>query len=461
HFGKGPKKIDRYAALLALRETALDRIGGQTVSALTRAFRECKTPIYAPGELTVAPVVLGLGLIHPYALTAVLPDVDHETAPLHPELENPFERVKHAIGELAGPPALVDNAIYDYGLKRDLPLMKQPDHEPAAPDAVRVAFVDTGVDYVAEKDLGLFLGDGTRGQLSSEDFGGTRGKNAWGPVGLGAFNHGSFTMASLLTLVANMAPDILEKRQLDLAMWKMRSDTILLTGPVGRVAAFTPQMAMKNDFMRKIENAEVKPKIVSISMSMGLWPYMEAAGKKDLIKNAPWLWVMSSGNEGRTLDVPWTAESGQDVLCLEDVPDAHRDDSKILCVGALVQGIVNPKIAEYSNYGKRVDVYAFESYTKLCPNGTSCAAPAVTAAATIIANRFPTLTPSQLKQVIVDSAEEKDLEVGLSDASSPSAKRSGRLGTRMKVKVFNPIGMMDRALKNAAIMAGLNQNPKN
>ena len=455
HFGTGPNKIDRYAALLALRNTAGDPLGARTVRALMTAFNASKTPIASPLELMAPPAVLGLGLIHPYALTAILPDPDHETNPLHPELENPFERVKHAIGELAGPPALVDNAIYDYGLKRDMPLFKQPAHPPAAADAVRVAFVDTGVDYVAKKDLGLFLGDGTNGQLSSEDFGGTRGKNAWGPVGIPSFNHGSFTMATLLTLVANMAPEILQQRKLDLAMWKMRSDTILLTGPVGRVSAFTPQIAMKNDFMAKIENNEVKPKIVSISMSMGMWPYMEAANKKDLVKDAPWLWVMSSGNEGRSLDTPWTQESGNDVLCLEDIPQAHRDDSKILCVGALVQGIINPEIAEYSNYGKRVDVYAFESYTKLCPNGTSCAAPAVTAAATILANRYPSLTPAQLKQVIVETAEERELEVGLSDASSSAAKRSTRLGTKMKVKVFNPIGMMDKALQRAAEIAGV------
>ena len=56
------------------------------------------------------------------------------------------------------------------------------------------------------------------------------------------------------------------------------------------------------------------------------------------------------------------------------------------------------------------------------------------------------LTPAQIKEVIVAAAEEQELEVGIDPTSQVENSRALK---KMKVKVFNPVTHLRRALKLA------------
>jgi subtilisin family serine protease len=125
---------------------------------------------------------------------------------------------------------------------------------------------------------------------------------------------------------------------------------------------------------------------------------------------------MAAGNEGVQ------ADTDKVPVCLSDVPADKRVDNRILCVGALRHDILADKIAGYSNFGDRVDVYAYESYIDLCPNGTSCSTPAVSGAAAAVAAQYPDLSPEEIKAVLVESAETRTLEVDETTAPKPQGQ---------------------------------------
>lgn len=444
-FGTGPNRIDRYAALLSLKKNARDLGGFRTFYDLKKLFAETKSIFRIPSDLTSGPGMIGLPMIHPYAIGALLPDPGKELERLDLEHENPFVRLAEGLEMLGGPIPLVDNPKDLYRKKRDMPVPPLPAHAPASDDAVHVAVLDSGVDWLAFPDLGMFLGDGTHGQLASVNLGGGVNQSPHSIAAAGKLGHGTGVMASLVTIVSRVAPEILEKRQLDLAMWKDAQDDWLLSYPYpGNSQPFSPFYATVYDLLNKVEKKdEVKPKIVSVSMTFNLWSAAKQFDRKDSFKKAPWLWVMAAGNEGRNLDLKGRSSTAS---CLEDFPDEYRDDSSILCVGALKEGVLAPKVAAYSNRGARVNVYAYESYFGACPNGTSCSTPAVTAAVAVLAQKYPSLTPAQLKQVIVEAAVERDLKVGYEPGMQPKES----VASTMKVRVFDPLTMMGKALELGA-----------
>ncbi len=84
--------------------------------------------------------------------------------------------------------------------------------------------------------------------------------------------------------------------------------------------------------------------------------------------------------------------------------------------------MLRDKIAGYSNYGSKVDLYAYESYSDLCPNGTSCSTPAISGAAAAVAAKYPELTPEQIKSVLLEASERRTLEVDTSTSPKPQVQ---------------------------------------
>jgi hypothetical protein len=435
------KTLNRYALLLTLKATAADRTGLVTARKVAELLRASEMAV--PRSLSGFPVKL----LHPYALVAAVPDEGDELKPLHPG-ENPFEQVSRLTGDLAGTDEWLSMIRQAYVGVRDQDNPPLPAHEPAAADAIRVAFLDTGIDYLQYPDLALFAGNGEQGQLGQKDYG-DHDDNSWVP-GVGLLDHGSGTMATLLTLVAHHAPEVLRERKLDVAMWKVGSARSLLTGPpVSQLARFDTRhlVSFLEAIADRVENRTgAAPRIVSVSAAFPTERFLQQAQKPNLIQDSTWLWVMAAGNEGENV-----SENRQ--ACFEDVPAERRAGARLLCVGALSRGIINDRITAYSNYGDRVDVYAYESYTGLCPNGTSCATPAVSAAAAVVAAKFPRLTPEQIKEVIVETSETRTLAVEVSEEEAAMLEAMGVRPERT-VRVYDPVTMLARTLENAARKAG-------
>ncbi|MEK6705160.1 MAG: S8 family serine peptidase [Bdellovibrionota bacterium] len=379
----------------------------------------------------------------PYAIISVVPNVGSELDQLDIR-ENPFLVATEAWGNLGGSSLSVANASTLYSVSRDMyDTVPMPEHPQPAADAAHVAILDSGIDFRSFPDLGLFLGrEGKSGELASHDYA-DGDSNPYLPA-IDDFSHGSGTSATLLTIVANYAPEILRERKLDLAVWKTVSLRELLSGKYQRAQSWTNRLSCFDAVLDNSTSGDerLKPKVVSVSLSFNTYDFLGMVPNGELIKNTPWLWVMAAGNDG--VDV----NAGILPSCFSDLPADKRNDSRILCVGALVRGMAgkaNDKIAGYSNFGDRVDVYAYDSYISLCPNGTSCSTPAISGAAAILAAKFPMLSPEQIKEVILESAEEQTLEVD--GKKMNSVKRT--------VMVFDPSKRIQVAIENAKKKLGL------
>lgn len=356
---------------------------------------------------------------------------------------NPVINVLYAQGDQQGEPAEMARYRGIYARYRDRYQEPIPAHAARDPRPVRVTFMDTGVDYLRYARLiAPYLGNGP-GELQSFDYADDV-QSPYAPAVL-ELRHGTGTLATLLTLISHEASDILEQGKLEVSEWKVVSTRNLLAGIWGRTVSWENRedrvpRALIGNIQQAGEPGSVSPDIVSISMVLYLVDYFRSVGMNRILLQAPWLWVMAAGNDGMNVKRDPATTHG----CFTDFPATDRDDTRILCVGALIRGRNgdSDRIAGYSNYGSRVDVYAYSTYDRECPNGTSCATPAITAAAAILKARFPRLTPAQIKNVIVGSAVTKTLEVDprtLPPGIAPGAWRT--------VRVFDPPTMMDRALQ--------------
>jgi hypothetical protein len=456
---------DRYRVLLALRDTSGDTTGNETASKIAEILG--KSGLGVPRDFKSFPV----SALHPWTLVAVTPDEGHEADRLNDPLENPFKVVIHAFADLGGPLEMVSRQRKHYAELRDHDNPTMPSHPAPAEGAVRVAVVDTGIDFVKYPELGEFLSSGQGGAMASVDYA-DGDLNPYLPS-QGIDSHGSGTSASILTVLSHAAPEVLRARKLDLAMLKANTIRDQLASPFMGVSSWQNRMAIEEALITQATDPSVtvKPQIVSISAIFALQKFLKNAGREDAVLNAPWLWVMAAGNAG----VP--VESSPAPACLNDVPREKRVDARIVCVGALKRGILQDKIAGYSDFGDRVDVYAYESYINLCPNGTSCSTPAISGAAAAVAARYPELSPERIKEVLVESAEERTLDVdsqGTPAASLAGSGSGGALASLLEfwsngdvpvgapvgpaltrtVRVLDPLTMMSRVMEVAARKAG-------
>ena len=423
--------IDRYEVLLALAEHAnvADPNGRAVVEKIVPILKRSGVKVPKLVESSYYP-------IYPYAILAVVPDPGRELLQLNRLDENPLERARLANMELGGRAADVSFSRSLYSIWRDKDNPEPPGHPVAHPDAARVAFIDTGIDYLTFPELGYFLGIG-KGR--SRDFA-DGDLNPWLPSFREDFLHGSGTLATLLTIISHHAPALLTERKLETDIWKVQSLRQLLSGEAHDVPLWESRYGVQDAVFSSADLAEKGsssvPKIVSVSVSFDLRRFAERLGRHNVLMKAPWLWVMAAGNAG--LDV----RNARVPACLSDMPAEWRNANRILCVGALLRGIIDDKIASYSSYGDFVDVFAYESYSGLCPNGTSCATPSISAAAAIIAASFPALSAEQIRRVIIDSSDTRTLQVDFK-----------KIKVERTVRVFDTPTMIGRALQNAAKLA--------
>lgn len=461
------KSWDRYRALeMLVTESTYSASGSVDRSGLT-AFNNL-TPLLL-GNKSIAAQLKNSGLLtasdtfhdqasqalplynlHPYALLAFIPRAGEENTHLRGNSQNPLFVIRDFQGELGDfsgnlkevnpilTTTLTNYKKYrDQDLKQTLSLQNQ---NPFPSEAVKVAFIDTGMDYLQYPELAPFLSKGSQDYADLDE-------SPYLPA-ISLLDHGTATAASLLTVLSQKAPDLLKARGIELAMWKLSSLRSLLSGPLdSELWRWNPRHTvgffdLLLDQYKKLKDPVFLPKIASFSASFQSHYFLANPDRQKILKEIPWLWVMAAGNENANIDQSKTA-------CFQDIPESHRGQDRIVCVGALVKRQGVPKIAQYSNFGNAITVYAYESYERLCPSGTSCATPAITAAATLIASKFPSLTPSEIKQVIIESSVEKNLEVDLNAREIMKLARSGQAIPRRTVKVFDPLTQMEAAIQVA------------
>lgn len=145
---------------------------------------------------------------------------------------------------------------------------------------------------------------------------------------------------------------------------------------------------------------------------------IESRALREAMASAPGiLFVTAAGN------------SDEDVDFIEDMP-ASFDLPNLIAVGAVDQA---GDEAAFTSYGQRVRVYAngyeVESYVPggeiLALSGTSMASPQVVNLAAKLLVRHPQLTTAQLRNAILDGADEKEIETGKT------------------IRLLNPLGSLD------------------
>ncbi len=148
-----------------------------------------------------------------------------------------------------------------------------------------------------------------------------------------------------------------------------------------------------------------------------------AATKDVLIVNA-------AGNDSKDLDKP-----GNEVYPNDAREDGAEFANNFITVGAVTELYGEDMVAPFSNYGESsVDVFApgNEIWSTLPNNGydyrqgTSMASPFVAGVAALIRSYFPSLTASEVKQVVMDSGIRvgRDVKVGEGPVIKPFAEIS-------------------------------------
>ncbi|WP_400191859.1 S8 family peptidase [Hymenobacter sp. B81] len=146
-----------------------------------------------------------------------------------------------------------------------------------------------------------------------------------------------------------------------------------------------------------------------INMSFGKYYSPDRDAVEDAIRYAAQkgvLLVHAAGNESRNID--------QETHFPAPVPEKGKAaHPNFLTVGASASSNDAQLVANFSNYGKRVDVFApgVAIYSTMpgslygSQSGTSMAAPTVAGVAAVLKSYFPQLTAPELKRLIMQSAQ--------------------------------------------------------
>lgn len=169
------------------------------------------------------------------------------------------------------------------------------------------------------------------------------------------------------------------------------------------------------------------------------------AAKKDV------LIVHAAGNDGQDIDLKQNNNYPNDS---EDGKTEISDN--FITIGALNTAYGSGLVASFSNYGSfNVDAFApgAQIYATVPNNkykfeqGTSMAAPNVTGVAALIRSQYPSLTASQVKQILMDSGTPISVKVTLGENAEKrpftNASKSGKM-----VNAYNALIMAEKMSKN-------------
>ncbi len=348
-----------------------------------------------PGATLVAPILF------PFSASSLIPALGAEYGPVGQNA--PTRYALAAWSNYFGDPAGLQSKFDFYRSQRDRDNPTIPASEETLENSpLPIAFLDSGVDFVKVPMIAPFLG-------RSFDYA-DNDTNPWLPAISthdDLFSHGTGTVASLLSVIAKASPDTLREHKVEVRVWKTQTLRQLLSRFGGSNGlrrddpSWENRPSVHDSIVSEILSPQSShaPKVLVTSMSISLRTRMLSLNyPENFLSQAPWLWVMAAGNSGA--DARMAAPSP----CLLDLPESYRPFERLICVGAARKGTSGPEIAEYSNTGPAVDLYAYESYSSFCPGSTSCATPAIGAAAALLMTEFPSLTLEDIREVLIRSA---------------------------------------------------------
>lgn len=185
---------------------------------------------------------------------------------------------------------------------------------------------------------------------------------------------------------------------------------------------------------------------------------------KSYSPNAEWVYdAIKYAAEKDVLLVHAAGNDGGDIDTDENFPNDSKDKinefaDNVITVGAMTRHYDERLVASFSNYGKKnVDVFApgLEIYSTFPKDsyesiqGTSMASPEVAGVAALIRSYYPTLTASQVKNIILESGIEYDGEVLLPGSETEKVPFKDLSVSGKIVNAYNALKMAEKLAKKS------------
>ena len=174
------------------------------------------------------------------------------------------------------------------------------------------------------------------------------------------------------------------------------------------------------------------------------WVYeaLKYAAEKDV------LFVHAAGNDGNDLD-----DTANENYPNDQVFTGTEMVDNVITVGSLDQTYGPGMVSSFSNYGKtNVDIFApgggiystMPGSTYEFQGGTSMAAPAVSGIAALILSRYPKLSASQVKKIIMQSGLQVTLEVNVGGDEAVKKPLTAISRTGKMANAYNALILADQ-----------------